>query len=117
MARYKIYDNESNVLTYAGEDLTAEEWLARYPWGRVTKMIVGGGVINGACALIFDDYVETMRKAGCDFSECETDEDYLAAIEAFEDNPPVVEDDSVSDQARIADTLEDLVVLNMPDEE
>ena len=47
MARYKIYDNKSDVITPAGEKLTAEQWLDRYQWGRYTKMIVGGGIING----------------------------------------------------------------------
>lgn len=47
MARYKIYDNSSDVITPVGEVLTAEQWLDRYPWGRFAKMIVGGGVING----------------------------------------------------------------------
>ena len=64
-----------------GEKLTAEQWLDRYQWGRYTKMIVGGGIINGSVALVFDDEVERYRKAGCDFSACVTDEDYLAAIE------------------------------------
>ena len=86
MARYKIYDNKSDVITPVGEKLTAEQWLDRYQWGRYTKMIVGGGIINGSVALVFDDEVERYRKAGCDFSACTTDEDYLAAIEAFEDN-------------------------------
>ena len=66
-----------------GEKLTAEQWLDRYQWGRYTKMIVGGGIINGSVALVFDDEVERYRKAGCDFSACVTDEDYLAAIEAL----------------------------------
>lgn len=114
MARYKIYDNKSDVITPVGETLTAEQWLDRYPWARMTKMIVGGGVINGSVALVFDDYVDMMRKAGCDFSNCTTDEEYLAAIENFEDNPPV--SNTVDDQTRIADALEDLVVMNMPDE-
>ena len=48
MARYKIYDNSSDVITPVGEVLTAEQWLDRYPWGRFAKMIVGGGVINGS---------------------------------------------------------------------
>ena len=104
MARYKIYDNKSTVITPVGETLTAEQWLDRYPWARMAKMIVGGG----------DDYVDMMRKAGCDFSNCTTDEEYLAAIENFEDNPPV--SNTVDDQTRIADALEDLVVMNMPDE-
>lgn len=88
MARYKIYDNSSDVITPVGEVLTAEQWLDRYPWGRFAKMIVGGGVINGSVALIFDEAVERCRRAGCDFSGCTTDEDYLAAMEAFEDAPP-----------------------------
>ena len=99
-----------------GEKLTAEQWLDRYQWGRYTKMIVGGGIINGSVALVFDDEVERYRKAGCDFSSCTTDEDYLAAIEAFEDNPPVA-DAGVSDQTRIADALEDMVALSLPDAE
>ena len=82
MARYKIYDNSSDVITPVGEVLTAEQWL---------------------------------RRAGCDFSGCTTDEDYLAAIEAFEDAPPA--DTGVSDQTRIADALEDMVALSLPDAE
>ena len=116
MARYKIYDNKSEVITPVGEVLTAEQWLDRYPWGRFTKMIVGGGVISGSVALVFDDKVERYRKAGCDFSTCTTDEDYLAAMEAFEDNPPVEETTGVSDQTRIADALEDMVALSLPDD-
>ena len=116
MARYKIYDNKSDVITPVGEKLTAEQWLDRYQWGRYTKMIVGGGIINGSVALVFDDEVERYRKAGCDFSACVTDEDYLAAIEVFEDNPPMA-DAGVSDQTRIADALEDMVALSLPDAE
>ena len=115
MARYKIYDNKSDVITPVGEKLTAEQWLDRYQWGRYTKMIVGGGIINGSVALVFDDEVERYRKAGCDFSACTTDEDYLTAIEAFEDNPPMA-DAGVSDQTRIADALEDMVALSLPDD-
>ena len=89
MARYKIYDNTSDVITPVGEKLTAEQWLDRYQWGRYTKMIVGGGIINGSVALVF---------------------------EAFEDNPPMA-DAGVSDQTRIADALEDMVALSLPDAE
>lgn len=117
MARYKIYDGKSDIITPSGRTFTAEEWLDRYPWGRITKMIVGGGVINGSVALVYDDYVESAKKAGCDFSGCTTDEDYLAAIETFEDNPPVEEDTGISDQTRIADALEDMVALSLPDAE
>ena len=111
MARYKIYDNSSDVITPVGEVLTAEQWLDRYPWGRFAKMIVGGGVINGSVALIFDEAVERCRRAGSAFSGCTTDEAYLA----FEDAPPA--DTGVSDQTRIADALEDMVALSLPDAE
>lgn len=113
MARYAIYDGKSDVITPSGATFTAEEWLDKFPWGKVTKMIVGGGVINGSVALVFDDYVEQAKKRGCDFTGCTTDEEILAKIEEFEDNPPV--SDTVSDQTRIADALEDIAAQNLPD--
>lgn len=115
MSRYKIYDNKSPVFTPIGEELTAEQWLSRYPWAKHTKMVVGGGVINGSVALVFDDYVSMMAKAGCDFSACTSDQDYLDAIENFEDAAGKGStEDTVSDQTRIADALEDIVALSMP---
>ena len=45
----------------------------------------------------------------------QTDEDYLAAMAAFEDAPPA--DTGISDQTRIADALEDMVALSLPDAE
>ena len=75
-------------------------------------MVVGGGVINGCVAFIFDDFVAEMRRQGCDFAGCVTDQQYLDAIEKFEDTPPV---ETIGDQTRMADALEDLVVLQMPD--
>ena len=113
MARYAIYDGKSNVITPSGAEFTAEEWLKKFPWGKHTTMIVGGGGINGPVALVFDDYVEMTKKRGCDFTGCTTDEEILAKIEEFEDNPPV--SDTVSDQTRIADALEDIAAQNLPD--
>ena len=114
MARYVIYDNSSNVITPSGAEFTAEEWLNRYPWGRKVKMIVGGGVINGNVALLFDDFVAEMRRQGCDFAGCSTDQDYLDAIEKFEDAAATAPA-PITDQTRMADALEDMVVLQMPD--
>mgnify|MGYP000843280077 CR=1 FL=1 len=100
----------ANIIFGTLSDMTRSRFGKRTPW------IVGGGIINGSVALVFDDEVERYRKAGCDFSSCTTDEDYLAAIEAFEDNPPMA-DAGVSDQTRIADALEDMVALSLPDAE
>lgn len=113
MARYAIYDGKSNVITPSGTEFTAEEWLNKFPLGRMAKMIVGDCVINGSVALVFDDYVDQAKKRGCDFTGCTTDEEILAKIEEFEDNPPV--SDTVSYQTRIADALEDIAVQNFPD--
>lgn len=114
MARYVIYDNSSNIITPSGAEFTAEEWLNRYPWGRKSKMVVGGGVINGNVALLFDDFVAEMRRHGCDFAGCSTDQDYLDAIEKFEDAAATAPA-PITDQTRMADALEDMVVLQMPD--
>lgn len=114
MARYVIYDNSSNIITPSGEELTAEMWLNRFPWGRKAKMVVGGGVINGNVALLFDDFVAEMRRQGCDFAGCNTDQDYLDAIEKFEDAAATAPA-PITDQTRMADALEDMVVLQMPD--
>lgn len=114
MARYAIWDKTSNIYTPVGEVLTAEQWLSRYPWANIpgAKMVIGGGLINGSVAMEFGAALEHYARMGCDFSACETDTDCLAAIEAFEDRPP---QPAYTDETRIADALEDLVVLGMPD--
>jgi hypothetical protein len=46
-------------------------------------------------------------KAGCDFSACETDQDYLDAIEAFEDemNKPSTEPTPEERQAQALEAI------------
>ena len=114
--RYVIWDKISNVITPIGEVLTPEQWLDRYPMGNVVDLVVAGGVINGACCMEYTSFKDNYVRQGCDFSECTTQQEVLDAIEAFEDemNAPV---DVITDETRIADALEDLVVLQMPDAE
>lgn len=85
MARYQIWDKVSPVITPIGEVLTPEQWIDRYPVASALKTVVAGGELNGAFFGIFSSMVDMYGKAGCDFSACETDQDYLDAIEAFED--------------------------------
>ena len=62
--------------------------------------------------------VENYAKKGCDFSTCETDQDYLDAIEAFEDSlNTVVVDTTPSAEERIAAALEAQVMMSLADEE
>lgn len=116
MSRYQIWDKKSEVITPIGEVLTAEQWLDRYPMGRKLDLIIGGTAINGSVCMEYTSTVEMYEKMGCDFTGCVTQQDHLNAIEAFEDeqNTPST---APSDQTRIADALEDLVVLSMPDAE
>ena len=114
MKKYQVWNKTDNIITPIGEVLTPEQWLERYPMGRILDLVIGGGTINGACCMEYTSFVDVYEKMGCDFSGCVTQQDYLDAIEAFESQSvePVV-----ADETRIADALEDLVVLNMPDME
>ena len=116
--RYTIWDKESNVFTPNGRKFTAEQWKEQYPIAELesVKIVCSGGAINGGFFGVFDDMVEMYRKAGCNFSACDTDQSYLDAIEAFEDaqNAPRNE---ISTDERIAAALEAQVMMAMPDEE
>lgn len=114
-SRYAIWNKTDNVITPIGEVLSPAQWIERYPMASTLDIVVGGGTINGAYCMEYTSFVDMYEKMGCDFSECTTQQDYLDAIEAFEDSQN--EPGGVSDETRIADALEDLVVLNMPDEE
>ena len=85
--RYAIWNKQDHILTPIGEVLTAEQWIERYPIAGVASITVvcAGGEINGAFFGTLGQMVDMYTKAGCDFSACETAEDKLAAIEAFED--------------------------------
>lgn len=106
MARYAIWDKTSPMITPIGEVLTAEQWIARYPVAGLETITVvcAGGEINGAFFGTLGQMVDMYEKQGCDFSECTTNEEKLAAIEAFEDaqNAP---DETVSNEELTATSL------------
>ena len=105
MARYAIWDKQSDIYTPVGEVLTAAQWLNRYGWANhpLAKPVVAGGLVNGAFMGELSQMQEMYAKQGADFSACTTDEEILAVIEDFEDNPPVGEP---STEERIAAALE-----------
>lgn len=116
MSRYAIWNKTDRVITPIGEVLTPEQWIERYPMANILDIVVGGGAINGAYCMEYTSFKEMYEKEGCDFSGCTTKQEVLDAIEAFEDarnNQSM----GITDQTRIADALEDLVVLQMPDVE
>ena len=85
--RYAIWNKIDPVLTPVGEVLTAEQWISRYPIAGVPSITVvcAAGEINGGFFGTLGQLVDMYTKQGCDFSGCETPEDKLAAIEAFDD--------------------------------
>lgn len=87
MKKYAIWNKKDTVLTPIGEVLTAEQWIGRYPIAGVESITVicAAGEINGAFFGTLGQMVDMYTKQGCDFSACETAEDKLAAIEAFDD--------------------------------
>lgn len=109
MARYAIWDKVSPVYTPNGKKFTAEQWKEEYPIAELesVKIVCGGGELNGAFFGVFSEMVELYRKAGCDFSACETDQDYLDAIETFEDamNAPSTEPTPEERQAEALEAI------------
>jgi len=111
--KYQIWDEVSQVITPIGEVLTAEQWMDRYPMARLDglQLVIAGGQINGAFCGVYSDMVDSYERMGCDFSACTTQQEHLDAIEAFEDARNNASATTVSDQTRIADALEDMVVM------
>lgn len=120
MSKYAIWDKVSPVIVPTGKIFTAEQWIEKYPVAGLDfiKVVCAGGEINGAFFGTLGQMKETSAKMGCDFSACETDQDILDAIEAFEDylNTPVESDEPTTDE-RIAAALEAQVMMSLPDDE
>lgn len=118
MKRYAIWDKKSPVIVPTGKVFTAEEWMAKYPAATIPSITVvcAAGEINGGFFGTLGQMCQMYEAQGADFSACETAEEKLAVIEAFEDemNAPA---DEASAEERIAAALEYQVMASLPDEE
>lgn len=87
MKKYAIWNKVDPILTPTGEVFTAEEWIARYPIAGLDRIIVvcSAGEINGGFFGTLGQLVPMYGNMGCDFSKCQTAEEELEAIEAFEE--------------------------------
>lgn len=87
MTKYAIWNKKDPILTPVGEVFTPDQWIARWPIAGLDSITVvcAAGEINGGFFGTLGQMVEMYTKQGCDFSECATPEEKLAAIEAFED--------------------------------
>lgn len=118
MKRYAIWDKQSPVIVPTGKVFTAEQWKEKYPVAALESITVvcAAGEVNGGFFGTLGQMVQMYAAQGCDFAGCETAEEKLEAIEAFEDamNAP---SDEVSADERIAAALEYQVLLSLPDAE
>ena len=109
MKRYAIWNKQDPILTPIGEVLTAEQWIERYPIAGVASVTVvcGAGEINGAFFGTLGQMVQMYEAQGADFSACETAEDKLEVIEAFEDemNAPSTEPTPEERQAEALEAI------------
>ena len=132
MSRYILWDHVSTVITPSGEVFTPAQWEDRYPATQLIDYVMSGGSMNGALMQEYDGMVEMYRQQGCDFTGCTTKQSYLDKIELFEDEQAETERQRQQEEAeeeaaayeeqrnnnlRIADALEDLAMLSMPDVE
>ena len=87
MAKYQIWNRKDTIITPSGEVFTPEQWIAKHPVTGVEsiKTVISGDVINGSLLYEFTGFVKRMEKLGCSFDGCISDQDYLDAIETFED--------------------------------
>ncbi len=115
MARYQIWDKQTDVYTPSNEHFSAQEWADRYPWVKIpgAKMVITTGIINGGAAMEFGATVSHYKAQGAAITDGMTDEEILSAIENFEDNPPGA--DEPSSEERIAAALEAQVLLAEPE--
>lgn len=119
--RFQIWNKTDDIYTQGGgvngggAHFTAEQWADRYPWIKQpgAKMIITAGPINGGCVLEFEATKKRYKDMGAAITDGMTDDEVLAAIEAFEDNPP---DPGPSVEERTAAALEFLAMNSLPDE-
>lgn len=107
MKRYEIWNKKDPIITPIGEVLTAEQWIERYPVAGVQSITVvcGAGEINGSFFGTLGQMVQMYEAQGADFSSCETNEDKLEVIEAFEDMMNAPSNEATAEE-RIAAALE-----------
>lgn len=109
MKRYAIWDKVSPVITPVGKVFTAEQWVEKYPAAGVPTITVvcSAGEVNGGFFGTLGQMVQMYEAQGADFSSCETAEDKLAVIEAFEDamNAPSTEPTPEERQAQALEAI------------
>lgn len=115
MARYQIWDKQTDIYTKSNKHYTAQEWADKHPWVKIpgAKMVITTGLLNGGTAMEFEQTKGFYQGLGAAITDDMTDEEVLRAIEDFEDNPPAA---GPTVEERTAAALEFLAIASLPDE-
>lgn len=114
--RYQVWNKTDDIYTPSGAHFSAEAWADRYSWIKIpgAKMIITTPPINGGAALEWNATIAQYKRSGAAITDDMTDEQILAAIEDFEDNPPGAGEPSIEE--RTAAALEFIALNSLPDE-
>ena len=126
MKQYAIWNKKDNIIVPTGQIYSAKEWMEKYPVAKLDNITVlcGAGEINGSFFGTLGQMVHSYENEGADFSQCTTDEEKLAVIEAFDDAKRLEASSRISNEeltasalASIAASMEYQNMLTLPDEE
>lgn len=108
--KYKIWNGTDTIYTPDGKKFTPDEWREMWPWANIpgVKMIIQDAPINGQVAMEFEQTKTVYKSSGAKITNDMTDEEVLAAISEFEENPPIT---VASAEERIAAALEAQVMM------
>lgn len=112
MRKLEFFDGTKTYMYPNMKVATPEALLVDYPALAVFKHAIETDESGQVCFAI-ENFSAMRSRYNIDANL--NDDDALTAIEEILNNP--VEVTTIADETRIADALEDLVVLNMPDEE
>lgn len=103
--KYVFWNKQDTIYTPSGEEFTAEQWKDRYKWAKLpnVKVVIAGGIFNGAFMAEFEQLKDYYKKQGANITDDMSDEQVLAACEAFDNR--VVEQEATAEE-RIAAALE-----------
>lgn len=116
MAKYKIWDRETDLVTPIGEVLTPEQVFARHPASKLPNMkyIIYDAPISMGVFMEFEATKEHYKRLGVPITDDMTDQEVLDAISHWEENPP--EPESTAEE-RTAAMLEFMTMMMLPDNE
>lgn len=113
MAKYKIWDKQTTLVTPTGEVLAAEQVKAKYPASALPTMkyVICDAPISMGVFMEFTATKEHYKALGVPITEEMTDQQVLDAISCWEDNPPAPQP---TPEERMAAAMEFQAMMTIP---